>query len=52
MGLKNQRGQVIAEYVLTMLLFSALLTAVVTMSKNQRAISNKYKISKSVERPK
>ena len=49
MDIKNQRGQVIAEYVLTLLLFSALFTAVLTMSKRQREFSDKYKISKSVQ---
>lgn len=49
MAINNQRGQVIAEYVITMLLFTALVTAVTTMSKRQRAISDKYKISKSVK---
>ncbi|MCM2354933.1 MAG: hypothetical protein NDI63_15035 [Pseudobdellovibrio sp.] len=49
MAINNQRGQVIAEYVITMLLFTALVTAVTTMSKRQRAISDKHKISKSVK---
>lgn len=49
MAINNQRGQVIAEFVLTFLLFISLLTAITTMSKHQRAISNKYKISKSVQ---
>lgn len=49
MAINNQRGQVIAEFVLTFLLFVSLLTAITTMSKDQRAISNKYKISKSVK---
>lgn len=49
MAINNQRGQVIAEFVLTFLLFVSLLTAITTMSKRQRAISNQYKISKSTE---
>lgn len=49
MGINNQRGQVIAEYVLTILLFTAMLTAISTMAKHQREFSNKYKISKSVK---
>lgn len=49
MAIKNQRGQVIAEFVLTFLLFISLLTAITTMSKRQRDISNQLKISKSVK---
>lgn len=49
MGLKNQRGQIIAEFVLTIVLFTALATAIMTLSKNQRAMSDQYKISKSVK---
>lgn len=49
MAINNRRGQVIAEFVLTFLLFISLLTAVTTMSKRQRAISDQYKISKSVK---
>jgi len=49
MGLKNQQGQVIAEFVLTIMLFAAMATAITTMSKRQRAMSNQYKISKSVK---
>lgn len=49
MAINNQRGQVIAEFVLTFLLFVALLTAITTMSKKQRAMTDKYKISKSVK---
>lgn len=49
MGLNNQRGQVITEYILTLLLFTALFTAVITMSKRQREISNQHKISKPVQ---
>jgi len=49
MGLNNQRGQIIAEFVLTFLLFTAMLTAIATMSKHQREMSDQYKISKSVK---
>lgn len=49
MAINNQRGQVIAEFVLTILLFTALFTAITTMSKRQRHMSNEYKISKSVK---
>ncbi len=49
MEIKNQRGQVLAEFILTILLFSALLTAAITMATHQREYSNKYKISKSVQ---
>lgn len=49
MGLNNQRGQVIAEFVLTILLFIAMFTAITTMSKRQRAMSDQYKISQSVK---
>lgn len=49
MAIKNQRGQVIAELVLTFMLFISLVTAITTMSKRQREISNQYKISKSVK---
>ncbi|MES2803681.1 MAG: hypothetical protein V4654_14410 [Bdellovibrionota bacterium] len=49
MAINNQRGQVIAEFVLTFLLFIAMLTAITTMSKRQRQLSNQYKISKSVK---
>lgn len=49
MAINNQRGQVIAEFVLTILLFTALFTAITTMSKRQRQMSNEYKISKSVK---
>jgi glycerol uptake facilitator-like aquaporin len=49
MAVKNQRGQVMTEFVLTFLLFISLLTAITTMSKRQREISNQYKISKSIK---
>lgn len=49
MGLKNQRGQVIAEFILTIVLFVSMAIAITTLSKNQRAMSNQYKISKSVK---
>lgn len=49
MAINNQRGQVITEFVLTFVLFISLTTAILTMSKRQRAISDKYKISKSVK---
>lgn len=49
MAINNQRGQVITEFVLTFILFLSLTTAILTMSKRQRVISDQNKISKSVK---
>lgn len=49
MAINNQRGQVIAEFVLTFILFISLTTAITTMAKRQRQISNQFKLSKSAK---
>jgi hypothetical protein len=48
MEVKNQRGQMMMEAVLMLLMFTAMLTAIQTMANKQRQLSNKYKLSESI----
>lgn len=46
MDCKNQRGQIVMEFIMIALLFTAMFSAIHLVSQQQKEQSNKYKISR------
>lgn len=48
MGIKNQSGQALAEFVIACLFFMMLLIVIEKLIQTRKTQSNKYKVSKEI----